>query len=132
MQYSHILLAAGTLLISLCASAPTVPSGRISFINNTALPIVSTIPESHQKAAAAGIDIYGPIPDDYTHNNGSTYHFLEGSNAAKWARAQLDIKPEEIPQKRWVRGTIIHLEVAMTSPLPNHWLSDGEAAISKH
>lgn len=100
-----MLVAAGTLLSSFCASAPTVSSEPIDFLNSTALPSLPSTPESHQRAAAAGIDIYGEIPEDYTHKNGSAYHFAEGSNASTWARAQLDIEVDSIPadvKKRWV------------------------------
>lgn len=105
MKYSYMLIAAGTLLSSFCSAAPTVSPGRITFVNATGPQTFSFIPESHQKAAAAGIDIYGAIPEDYTHKNGSIYHFEEGSNASTWARAQIDIKHDSIPldaQKRWV------------------------------
>ncbi|MCJ1246127.1 hypothetical protein MMC30_003332 [Trapelia coarctata] len=105
MRYFYILVAAGTLLSSFCASAPTGSSESITFINSTALPDVACLPDSHLKAAAAGIDIYGEIPGDYIQKNGSIYHFAEGSNASTWARAQLDIKHDSNPpdvQKRWV------------------------------
>ena len=105
MRYYSPFIAAATLLSSFCASAPTGTSEPISFLNATSLPNISPIPESHQRAAAAGIDIYGEIPGDYIHKNGSIYHFAEGSNAATWARAQLDIKHDSSPpdvRRRWV------------------------------
>ena len=75
MHYHETILAASMLLATLVVAAPTIP----------------VVPESHLNAARAGIDIYGPIPADYTHQEGSMYRFEAGSNASIWVRAQLDI-----------------------------------------
>ncbi|MCJ1246106.1 hypothetical protein MMC30_003311 [Trapelia coarctata] len=73
---------------------------------------------AHRKAAAAGIDIYGPIPDDYIHKDGSAYHFAEGSNASIWVHAQFDISHKQRVEKRQTPTTgPAHIGISLwTSP----------------
>ena len=86
MHFLQTILATGTPFVALAFAAPIVP----------------VIPESHLNATRAGIDIYGPIPNDYTHQEGSVYSFEAGSNASIWVRAQLDITAYPNLDKRQV------------------------------
>lgn len=115
-----LVLATVMFLTSSCSGAPAMPATGLSSLNNThdiafldnttgiAVPVNSTTlsiaspPQSHIRAAAAGIDIYGEIPNDYVHKDGSACFVLEGSNASIWVHAQLDIPPVQGPQKRQV------------------------------
>lgn len=54
------------------------------------------------KAKDAGIDVYGPIPDDYLDYDKETgrYHFGPGSNASLWVDAQSFIDHDTALEKR--------------------------------
>jgi hypothetical protein len=93
MHFLRPLLVVGSLLSTACIAAPAPHAGQDVKVS---LPTNNTIPASHLAAAAAGIDIYGEIPSDYLHKNGSAYHFAPGSNASIWVRAQID-KPWSPP-----------------------------------
>jgi hypothetical protein len=93
MRLIRLFLVAGSYLFAFCIAAPVSHAAqevKATHLTNT------SIPASHLAAAAAGIDIYGEIPFDYLHKNGSTYHFAPGTNASIWVRAQID-KPLSPP-----------------------------------
>ncbi|MCJ1420554.1 hypothetical protein MMC32_006911 [Xylographa parallela] len=97
MQLSRILLTTITIFInSSSATAPTLlPSTNVSN---------ACCPDRIANAIAAGVDPYGPIPEDYTHRVGDGYHTTAGTNASLWVLAQLDMIGRPAQQKRTTEG----------------------------
>lgn len=84
MRFSQIVLGASVLLLGLAAAELT--EHRIIRNHPDLLTAV-------EHAKAAGIDPYGPIPDDYTTEVNGTYHIQPGTKAAKWVLAQIAKPP---------------------------------------
>ena len=91
MLLSTIFLSLFISLRSLTSAAPTTPPN---------------VPPSIATALAAGVDPYGPIPDDYTSYVNGTYHFEAHTATSLWVRAQGDLPPpsEVQPQRRGLAG----------------------------
>ncbi|MCJ1377615.1 hypothetical protein MMC17_000710 [Xylographa soralifera] len=100
MKLSRFLLAAITIFVNASSATVTtpLPSANVSS---------ACIPDQIANAIAAGIDPYGPIPEDYTHRVGEGYHTTAGSNASLWVLAQLDMVGLSVQQKRTTEGFML-------------------------
>jgi len=83
---------------------PTLTHALAAFIGAASLlanasPVSVTPGEAIEYAKANGIDLAGPIPDDYTSYNEEEgrYDFEAGSQASAWARAQVAAVELNIP-----------------------------------
>ena len=98
MQIFFTTFAVCATLLQSSVAAPTTLSTSLTISRATSRE--PSIPESVLNATAAGIDVHGPIPEDYTRKEGAIYHFAAGSNASTWARAQLDLESYSKLHKR--------------------------------
>ena len=98
MQLLRILLTTITIFVNLSLATA---STRLPFANLTNPPCC---PDRIANALVAGVDPYGPIPEDYGYRVRQGYHFAAGSNASLWVLAQLDMVGRPVQQKRATEG----------------------------
>ncbi|KAF8536129.1 hypothetical protein BDD12DRAFT_982922 [Trichophaea hybrida] len=68
--------------------------------------------DAYRKAMDNGIDPDGPMPEDFTENNGRWISFAEGSKFALWAAAQSAVVSKRAPDGRCI------LDIVYISPSP--------------
>ncbi|ELQ35917.1 hypothetical protein M0657_012176 [Pyricularia oryzae] len=99
MQLSTLFLS--LVLPLLAAAGPiTVESGPEASSSLVIRNLATGEPESFKNATLLGVDIFGPMPDDYEVVGEGLNKAEPGSKSWAWLRAQIDMSPEDVPAHR--------------------------------
>ena len=84
MRFSTLICLTGILGAQFSLAAPSPAPGLSLIPGANTTNIVA--------CQQAGVDPYGPIPNDYDKQENGTYSFSAGSKASLWASAQIDLQ----------------------------------------